>query len=478
MSPVAAGAAAASALASSATAGASARAVSCGNTGKAAQRQEGEIEVKLRAKLSQVERLNQHQAARLAKQSQELDALRAELLILRRSTAPEAPADPNQMAHEEAGEHSEREEDIKTLRAERDYYQQQFEEMTKFLEDYGLTWVGDNRIETSEVSLPDTEGKAVKSGPDGICTSPSASSKGKMTVDIQAIAASVKALNATVQKEGARVVSDRFGGAVHARLVADDALPLPLTFFQDGVKLGGCKFQQYEQDGVQQLIKDILDGYFPFALKDDYPEGVNLRVVDRTTRKFEEWLRESAQSGDPELVDGGSRLCPAGGRPLRAPSRTHGIATVSGDAVTAGKVVRAGEICEITPARASLGTAVASRGCSAPPPANGEVTLLSPSRDACAPAVRLQVRLGHGERLVLLMEPSATIGAVEGAVEQWLAEQQPGIERDKTEQLVLRTAFPPKAYTDREQTLFEAGLIPSATLFVGGSMTQGVAECP
>jgi hypothetical protein len=37
---------------------------------------------------------------------------------------------------------------------------------------------------------------------------------------------------------------------------------------------------------AQALLTDLMDGFFPYDLKDEYPDGVPLKVVDRTAEKF------------------------------------------------------------------------------------------------------------------------------------------------------------------------------------------------
>mmetsp|Transcript_127182 Transcript_127182/g.231083 ORF Transcript_127182/g.231083 Transcript_127182/m.231083 type:complete len:662 (-) Transcript_127182:155-2140(-) len=444
-------------------------------------------------RLAQVERLNQQQAMKLAKQSQELDALRGELGKLQRSRAAVCSAD-GERTSDEASEKCSLD-DVRRLRAERNQYRQQVEEMTKFLADYGLTWVGDAPLGDSdaEESIGDDEGDAHEDGGasegaderndrrgDGSTVAeklsrPSSSiGLSNLNVNMQVMESRVKSLNAMVEKEGARIVSSRVGGAVHARLVADDALPLPLSFFKDGVKLGAHAFRSYESSGAQQLVRDILDGYFPYALKDEHPDGVAMRVLDRTRHAFREWLRDHASS-DPDLGDGGDRLLPHGGHVLHH-ARAGAAEQFFGRQPE--RVVRDGQIWEVRgPAAKQSGLAgscgsaastgsASARGASVDPLV-GDVDLLEANRASAAPFVRLQVKLEGGERIVLHMELSHTVGDLEEALARWHAENGlTAAEPIDHKRRLLRTAFPPRSYADRTQTLEQAGLAPSATLFV------------
>lgn len=456
------------------------------------------------ARLSQVERLNKMQAARLAKQSQELDALRAEVGILRRIAAVAAAED--EVAAGAGGAESSplaapvrchTAQELGAVCAERDRLERQVEEMMRFLEDYGLTWVGDtgSEAEASEATAGGTEADACSqhtSTPPAEAAAPRqrptsapkvqsptakagglspahASSKCKATdvvsVDVQSMMSRVEALNAMVEKASAKIVSSRVGGAVHARLVVDDAMPLPLVFFRDGVKLGGLPFQGYDSKHSQMLIRDILDGYFPYALKDSYPDGVAMKVVDRVALGFDVWLRERSE-GDPELTDGGDRLLPAGGRVLH--QGKHGGARSC--SFSAAALAQEQEQQEQQRLRAGNAE---HRGASAPAAgatyraSHEEVSLIEKDRDPAMPVARLLVKLEGGQRVILLMEPEQTIGALRKGLEQWITEQG-GTGCAGNDVLSLRSAFPPKTYEDNSETLVQAGLTPNATLFAAG----------
>lgn len=432
------------------------------------------------ARLSQVEKLNQVQVSKLAKQAQEIDALRAENRKLRLA-APEEDSD-------EASSASTRptRQQLQLLREERDFFCRQVEQMSKFLDDYGLTWVGDGsdsdggdgeaqsaappaheEVCEGAAVRPERYGKAPLSPSSGANNgSPARLPQSGLTVDIQFMMSRVESLNAMVEQEGARIVTGPHG----ARLVAQDALPLPVTFFHDGVKLADRPFQVYDLRPTQLLIRDILDGFFPYVLKEEFPDGVKLKVVDRTAFDFAVWLKDGSR-GDPDLVDGGDRLALAGGRAFR-PTGAGGVAERFLSKLPE-KVVRGGRICEVRgPLQQQLRE---GRKGSCVEPA-GEVSLLGAGRDVSDPVARLQVKLEGGRRLILSMEPWHTIEKLEDALEQWLVSSGlPPLIRGS-----LRTAFPPRTYTNRGQTMTEAGLTPTATLFVGGdesgSARQGVTE--
>eukprot|EP00928_Gymnodinium_smaydae_P018063 TRINITY_DN16878_c1_g2_i1.p1 TRINITY_DN16878_c1_g2~~TRINITY_DN16878_c1_g2_i1.p1 ORF type:complete len:724 (-),score=138.54 TRINITY_DN16878_c1_g2_i1:6-1919(-) len=416
----------------------------------------------LAARLAHAERLNRQQASRLSRQAEEMGALRSELLGLRRAVAEACSVDcAGDLELMPVGALAR---ELAALRAERDRHQQQTEQMTAFLADYGLTWVGDPPGDDgsdgdgigSEADAPIAVAAAVEGGGATATSaescgpaSPSSSSPARsrsgrsaapfsaLGADLVELAASVEKLNGTVERAGARVVSQRgAGGGIRARFATDEPPPLPLTFFEDGFKLGARPLQAYNSQRAHQLVRDIIDGYFPYELKDEFPDGVTMKVVDRTAHRHEEWLQDLA-STDAELSDDGARC----------------VAVIPG-----GRRLGSGGGGPSSPS-------LPSRGAEASDFA-GEVSLLDPGRPTGAPAARLQVRLEDGRRVVLCMELAQTVGDLEAAVLRWHmgaegVTQQP----QQSQRALLRSAFPPRQYTDVSETLEKAGLTPTATLF-------------
>ena len=42
-----------------------------------------------------------------------------------------------------------------------------------------------------------------------------------------------------------------------------------------------------------RILSDLLDGYFPYILKNKYPDGVFLKAVDKVEKKYDEEYSES-----------------------------------------------------------------------------------------------------------------------------------------------------------------------------------------
>jgi len=68
--------------------------------------------------------------------------------------------------------------------------------------------------------------------------------------------------------------------------------PVQIFFFKNGIIIKGFNFSPYYAKEAQSILSDILDGYFPFDLKQKYPEGVMLEPVDCTD---DTWTEELAK---------------------------------------------------------------------------------------------------------------------------------------------------------------------------------------
>ncbi|GFR47077.1 hypothetical protein Agub_g8764, partial [Astrephomene gubernaculifera] len=59
--------------------------------------------------------------------------------------------------------------------------------------------------------------------------------------------------------------------------------PVNLVIYRDGLQIHTLPAKPFNDPASSAVLHDILDGYFPYVLKRDFPDGVPLRVVDRTS---------------------------------------------------------------------------------------------------------------------------------------------------------------------------------------------------
>ncbi|KAM6043516.1 UBX domain-containing protein 11 isoform 2-T2 [Theristicus caerulescens] len=148
--------------------------------------------------------------------------------------------------------------------------QTQVWEMERFLNDYGLIWVGERHGQPEDLeSLSDEEELPARS-----LWKPGEAVVSKHQIDFDLILENVKDLN-VLAGEGISHVEHMPGGA---RLRQPE--PLPLTLYQNGIVMFSGRFRPYEDPSAQRCLQDIMDGYFPSELQMRYPDGIPLQVPD------------------------------------------------------------------------------------------------------------------------------------------------------------------------------------------------------
>jgi len=53
---------------------------------------------------------------------------------------------------------------------------------------------------------------------------------------------------------------------------------MALKFYKNGMSINGEPLRSYDDPTAISFIRDILDGYFPSELQQDYPDGVPFMV--------------------------------------------------------------------------------------------------------------------------------------------------------------------------------------------------------
>nr|XP_028568648.1 UBX domain-containing protein 11-like [Podarcis muralis] len=144
--------------------------------------------------------------------------------------------------------------------------QHQVWEMELFLNDYGLIWVGEGTDSLGEVAAQSDERSELSKR----YWKPGESIVSETNFDL--IFANLKDLNA-LAGEGMSQIEHTAGGA---RLKQLDSIPL--TFYQNGIVMFKGPFRSYEEPSTQQLLRDIMDGYFPSELQKRYPDGIPFQV--------------------------------------------------------------------------------------------------------------------------------------------------------------------------------------------------------
>uniref|UniRef100_G3UDD0 UBX domain-containing protein 11 n=1 Tax=Loxodonta africana TaxID=9785 RepID=G3UDD0_LOXAF len=331
--------------------------------------------------------------------------------------------------------------------------QQQVSEMERFLNDYGLQWVGE------PTDHEDSEGRAASED----------SKKDWMTVkkfwkpgdsvvppevDFDRLLASLKDLSELVVEGETQVTPVPGGARLHV------LEPIPLKLYRNGIIMFDGPFRPFYDPSTQRCLRDILDGFFPSELQRLYPDGVPFKVSD---------LRNQFYPED------GLNLFPGEGRVVgwqRVRKASDRLENSAGSRMTAEKflnrlpkvVIRQGEVVDIRgPIRDTL------QNCCPLPVRIQEIVVETPalaakrersqeSPETLTPSLStLRIKSENCEQAFLLtMRPEDTVGDVRALLAQARAVDPAAFE--------IFSTFPPTVYDDDALTLQAAGLVPNATL--------------
>ena len=132
--------------------------------------------------------------------------------------------------------------------------ERRIQEMTQFLEDYGLQWVGGPRPGLEEYA----------NGPEKY-----------------EFLRKVEELNALTENN--KMEFEKVGNVQVLKVQKGVAIVL----HDDGFTVDDGELRPYCHPLNVSFMKDIMDGFFPHEFKKDYPDGVRLKVEDRRTRRAE-----------------------------------------------------------------------------------------------------------------------------------------------------------------------------------------------
>ncbi|KAG2488049.1 hypothetical protein HYH03_013354 [Edaphochlamys debaryana] len=314
-------------------------------------------------------------------------------------------------------------------------------------------------------------------------SSPAASSslsslKQGLPFSMQALMEKVDELNDLAEDGCGHIVS---GGNGQHVLATRDAVNL--VVYRDGLQIHTLPAKPFSDPATNAVLRDILDGYFPYVLKRDFPDGVPLRVVDRTHESIENSPMRRAGAAGGVGASGAGNIRSFGDIEVNAgagdpESRDKFLSRLPQAVIKNGKVIEIrGDVSRMlggghgaadgghkadnvsliaTPVDALLSTIQRNHvGPSLPPP----------SREGLVPATEvstLQVKSMDGKQTYILkLKYDDTIGALRACINAHLAKA--GQAGSKYE---IRSAFPATAYADEKLTLRKAGLVPNATLFL------------
>ena len=162
---------------------------------------------------------------------------------------------------------------IEQLQRENRRVKRQLFEMENFLHDYGLIWVGFRDGDDAEA-----DGESATAAPSGAASSSEALADA-LWFDMARMKVSIDDLNASIENAAKMNIVNEHG--VH-RFKREQFATEPLVFFKNGIFFRNGPLRPYSLADTRAFCDDILDGYFPFELKDAYPDGLVFKIQDRT----------------------------------------------------------------------------------------------------------------------------------------------------------------------------------------------------
>jgi hypothetical protein len=393
-------------------------------------------------------------------------------------------------------------------------------QMKKFLKDYGMTWVGDDSGSSSggSGSEPSSSrgnsaspgGSPLKvqdvAGGDGAKAPEKRSGKdllingGDWVVpgtengvgdlnskagveslgtpfDPAQIMTNAKKLN-HIAGEGQKEV---VAGADGIRRLKEKCV-VSYIFYSDGIWARGGPLRPYSVRESKVLVRDLMDGYFPWELKDDYPEGVPLRIEMRLdeaksgggapggggpAEQFTAFKGAGVALGKEEgglhaKVEGVSE---AARREVWAPS----VGNSKGETLfrqLPDKVVKNGNVIDVKGDIQKMlgikeGPSQGAGAAQGQAPGGGvrvEKVEGKGGEGGAGELAILRIKCPGGERVLEVHLPyDAKVGDIHSSVQAHLGS---GIKHK------IRSSFPAREYGDDAVTLLEAGLTPNALLFL------------
>jgi len=62
---------------------------------------------------------------------------------------------------------------------------------------------------------------------------------------------------------------------------------MKIKFYKNGFKIGTLKYFSYVSKEAHNILRDILEGFFPSFLKNVYPEGILIKVVNKSYKTYQ-----------------------------------------------------------------------------------------------------------------------------------------------------------------------------------------------
>ncbi|KAJ9445370.1 hypothetical protein DIPPA_07018 [Diplonema papillatum] len=373
-----------------------------------------------------------------------------------------------------------KDDEIAVLKEQNERLALQVVEMTQFLNEQGLQWVGSGRVSplvgrarsrgdsnsaspapsgqhspssgdskdkrlTSLASLPGVcDGVFRMPGTEGEDAEPKDDPPAKPVVgnemyfSLALLKEKVAELNLAAGEKVIRQEQRLGDGRQVSKFVDPDAVEV--VMYKDGICVDRGVFRPYSWPLCRAFLDDLLEGFFPYEYRDKYPQGMLIDLVEKV-----DILHPAAPQGNVHAVGIGEGY--------RAVTKDAFLRRLPKQVITA-----TGAIVTV---RQDVGSFMGHPAAAGGGPSDTiHVSHQTDDADPAAKPVLLQVRLVGGGRVVARMSSVQTIGDVRKIVAAQLAGENVG------KPFELLTAFPRVTFTDDSQTLEAANLVPNAALLM------------
>ncbi|KAI9143871.1 hypothetical protein BKA69DRAFT_1122906 [Paraphysoderma sedebokerense] len=353
-------------------------------------------------------------------------------------------------------------EKVSVLQSKCDYLSRKIQAMEKFLLDYNMIWKDEDAeyistLSSSFASLTDLEENTYETL--------DVRRQQEFPYDWNLLMDQVNGLNSIAGKEGAVIVANTGKDNAH-KIVSIE--PIPITFYNNGFVFNRSAFRFYHEKSAQFFMRDLLDGYFPYELKDRYPDGVPFEIIDRKHITYEHPQTDQSGRNQSKIVDM-SWLNDMKARP-QVMTRESIISRIPKQVIKNGKIYNMqSEIKEIFDSLSS------SSACESPqddavatvlsiPPQHSDVN--EESKDE-PPYLQLKIQTSTGRKYLIRVHKNYTIGDVRGLLDKQLSGKGYSIHKSRLNRIAQGSESVTRSrIADETKTLEELGIDCNTKLYL------------
>ncbi|XP_048882330.1 UBX domain-containing protein 11-like isoform X3 [Brienomyrus brachyistius] len=345
--------------------------------------------------------------------------------------------------------------------------QEQVWEMERFLNDYGMIWVGsrqERELESREEGRGDCQAGPCAAS---IWRSAGTTVTRNFCVNFDLVLQSIRDLNILAGEGECRVEVTKGG----ARLTRKAPVPsVPITLYKNGILVFEGPFRAFQEPSTQ-IVMDLMDGYFPSEMQERFPDGVTFQVTDRREEVFKGKPRQTGFPGTGYSVGGATAATGDGTGQDPERAELHTACHMTGGTAADGsghterflrrlprKVVKAGKVIDV---RDTVRSGLQASSVHPEVTVIDTPTLQDLKTRSVAPGdvTSLRVRSEDGDHTFLLkMLCSDTIGQL-----RCYLDMHRGLRCTSYDVI---SAFPLRRHDDNDQTLLSCGLTPNAVLLL------------